>query len=81
VDAFFAWIDERFERRGLLPSNPFTQARGRAELGRRCSSEILASGCVGMYHLPDRSIPDGAMRDSRYRVVVPNEDPLDAFSR
>jgi hypothetical protein len=32
-------------------------------------------------HLPDRATPDGATRDGRYRVVVPNEDPLDAFSR
>lgn len=26
VDAFFDWVDRQFERQGLLPSNPFTQA-------------------------------------------------------
>ena len=26
VDAFFEWIDRQFERHGLLPSNPLTQA-------------------------------------------------------
>lgn len=26
VECFFAWIDRQFQRQGLLPSNPFTQA-------------------------------------------------------
>ena len=26
VDAFFDWVNRQFERQGLLPSNPFTQA-------------------------------------------------------
>jgi hypothetical protein len=45
------------------------------------TSGIPARGCVGMYHLPDGSIPNEATRDGKYRVVVPNEDPLDAFTR
>jgi hypothetical protein len=45
------------------------------------TTKIPARGCVGMYHLPDRSIPKEATRDGKYRVVVPNEDPLDAFTR
>jgi transposase len=30
VEAFFDWIDRQFERQGLLPNNPFTQALGYA---------------------------------------------------
>ena len=26
VDAFFAWVDQQFQRQGLLPSSPFTKA-------------------------------------------------------
>lgn len=26
VDAFFEWVDQQFQRQGLLPSSPFTQA-------------------------------------------------------
>jgi transposase len=26
VEQFFAWVDQQFERQGLLPSNPFTKA-------------------------------------------------------
>jgi hypothetical protein len=26
VDKFFEWVDEQFERQGLLPSNPLTKA-------------------------------------------------------
>jgi transposase len=40
VDAFFAWIDRQFERQGLLPSNPFTQALGYAR-ERRLGLEVF----------------------------------------
>jgi hypothetical protein len=44
------------------------------------TAEIPARGCAGMYLIPDRSLPEGAARDGRYRVDIPNYDPLDAFS-
>jgi hypothetical protein len=40
VEAFFAWIDQQFERQGLLPSNPFTQALGYAR-ERRLGLEVF----------------------------------------
>ena len=40
VEAFFAWIDRQFERQGLLPSNPFTQALGYAR-ERRLGLEVF----------------------------------------
>lgn len=40
VEAFFAWIDHQFERQGLLPSNPFTQALNYAR-ERRAALEVF----------------------------------------
>ena len=40
VEAFFAWIDQQFERQGLLPSNPFTQALHYARK-RRVALEVF----------------------------------------
>jgi hypothetical protein len=40
VEAFFAWIDRQFERQGLLPSSPFTQALGYAR-ERRLGLEVF----------------------------------------
>jgi transposase len=40
VEAFFAWIDQQFERQGLLPSNRFTQALGYAR-ERRLGLEVF----------------------------------------
>jgi hypothetical protein len=40
VDAFFEWIDRQFERQGLLPSSPFTQALGYAR-ERRVGLEVF----------------------------------------
>jgi transposase len=40
VDAFFEWIDRKFERQGLLPSSPFTQALSYAR-ERRLGLEVF----------------------------------------
>jgi transposase len=40
VEAFFAWIDRQFERQGLLPSSPFTQALHYAR-ERRAGLEVF----------------------------------------
>lgn len=40
VEAFFAWVDQQFERQGLLPSSPFTQALGYAR-ERRLGLEVF----------------------------------------
>jgi len=40
VDKFFDWIDRQFERQGLLPSNPLTQALGYAH-ERRAGLEVF----------------------------------------
>src|SRR5688572_33102853 len=40
VEAFFAWIDRQFQRHGLLPSNPLTQALAYAR-ERRLGLEIF----------------------------------------
>jgi transposase len=42
VDAFFEWIDRQFERQGLLPSSPFTQALSYAR-ERRLGLEVFLS--------------------------------------
>jgi transposase len=42
VEAFFMWIDRQFERQGLLPSNPFTQALAYAR-ERRLGLEVFLS--------------------------------------
>ena len=40
VEAFFAWIDHQFQRQGLLPSNPMTQALAYAR-ERRVGLEVF----------------------------------------
>jgi transposase len=40
VEAFFEWIERQFERQGLLPSSPFTQALGYAR-ERRVGLEVF----------------------------------------
>lgn len=40
VDAFFAWVEQQFQRQGLLPSSPFTQALGYAR-ERRLGLEVF----------------------------------------
>ena len=40
VDAFFNWVQRRFEEQGLLPSNPITQALAYAR-NRRVSLEVF----------------------------------------
>lgn len=42
VDAFFEWVDRQFERQGLLPSNPFTQALNYVR-ERRLGLEVFLS--------------------------------------
>jgi len=42
VDAFFDWVDRQFERQGLLPSNPFTQALNYVR-ERRLGLEVFLS--------------------------------------
>lgn len=40
VDVFFEWVDEQFQRQGLLPSNPFTRALAYAR-ERRMGLEVF----------------------------------------
>ncbi len=42
VDKFFEWVDRQFERQGLLPSNPLTQALGYVRQ-RRAGLEVFLS--------------------------------------
>jgi hypothetical protein len=42
MDAFFDWVDRQFERQGLLPSNPFTQALNYVR-ERRLGLEVFLS--------------------------------------
>ena len=42
VDAFFDWVDRQFERQGLPPSNPFTQALNYVR-ERRLGLEVFLS--------------------------------------
>ena len=42
VDAFFDWVDRQFERQGLLPSSPFTQALNYVR-ERRLGLEVFLS--------------------------------------
>jgi hypothetical protein len=42
VDAFFEWVDRQFERQGLLPSSPFTQALNYVR-ERRLGLEVFLS--------------------------------------
>ena len=49
VQAFFDWIDRQFERQGLLPSSPFTQALGYARERRVGLEVFLDSGCAHGY--------------------------------
>jgi hypothetical protein len=42
VDRFFAWVNERFEAQGLLPSNPLTKALAYAR-DRRQALEVFLS--------------------------------------
>lgn len=40
VEAFFEWVDQQFERQGLLPTNPFTKALAYAR-ERRTALEVF----------------------------------------
>jgi transposase len=42
VDDFFEWVDQQFQRQGLLPSSPFTQALGYVR-ERRLGLEVFLS--------------------------------------
>jgi hypothetical protein len=41
------------------------------------NSETPARGCAGIYMLPDRSIPESALRDTATRIAIPNRDVLE----
>lgn len=61
VEAFFAWIDRQFERQGLLPSSPFTQALGYAR-ERRLGLEVF---------LEDPDVPMDTNHLERALRVIP----------
>ena len=61
VEAFFAWIDQQFERQGLLPSSPFTQALGYAR-ERRLGLEVF---------LEDPDVPMDTNHLERALRVIP----------
>lgn len=42
MDAFFDWVDQQFQKQGLLPSSPFTQALNYVR-ERRAGLEVLLS--------------------------------------
>lgn len=44
------------------------------------TAEIPSRGGVGMYLLPDRSVPEAAARDLKQTVAVPDHDVLDPFA-
>ena len=63
VEHFFAWVNQRFEAQGLLPSNPLTKALGYAR-ERRCGLEVYltdADVAIDTNHLERalRAIPMG----------------------
>lgn len=63
VEAFFAWIDRQFQRHGLLPSNPLTQALAYAR-ERRLGLEVFLTDAdvpIDTNHLERalRAIPMG----------------------
>jgi len=53
VESFFDWIDKQFERQGLLPSNPFTQALGYARERRLGLEVFLEDPDVAMGRVSD----------------------------
>jgi transposase len=61
VRAFFDWIDRQFERQGLLPSSPFTQAIGYAR-ERRVGLEVF---------LDDPDVPMDTNHLERALRVIP----------
>jgi hypothetical protein len=61
VDALFNWIDHQFERQGLLPSSPFTQALNYAR-ERRLGLEVF---------LEDAEVPMDTNHLERALRVVP----------
>ena len=61
VQAFFEWIDRQFERQGLLPSSPFTQALGYAR-ERRVGLEVF---------LDDPDVPMDTNHLERALRVIP----------
>ncbi|MGH8320187.1 MAG: IS66 family transposase, partial [Steroidobacteraceae bacterium] len=61
VERFFAWIDRQFERQGLLPSNPFTQALAYAR-ERRLGLEVF---------LDDPDVPMDTNHLERALRVIP----------
>lgn len=61
VDAFFNWIDRQYERQGLLPSSPFTQALHYAR-ERRLGLEVF---------LEDPDVPMDTNHLERALRVVP----------
>jgi hypothetical protein len=61
VQAFFDWIDRQFERQGLLPSSPFTQALGYAR-ERRVGLEVF---------LDDPDVPMDTNHLERALRVIP----------
>lgn len=61
VEAFFDWIERQFERQGLLPSSPFTQALGYAR-ERRVGLEVF---------LDDPDVPMDTNHLERALRVIP----------
>jgi transposase len=61
VEAFFDWIDRQFERQGLLPSSPLTQALGYAR-ERRVGLEVF---------LQDPDVPMDTNHLERALRVIP----------
>ncbi len=61
VEAFFDWIDRQFQRQGLLPSSPFTQALGYAR-ERRVGLEVF---------LEDADVPMDTNHLERALRVIP----------
>ena len=61
VDVFFEWIDQQFERQGLLPSNPFTRALTYAR-ERRMGLEVF---------LTDPDVPIDTNHLERALRVIP----------
>jgi len=61
VEAFFDWIDRQFERQGLLPSSPFTQALSYAR-ERRVGLEVF---------LEDPDVPMDTNHLERALRVIP----------
>ena len=63
VEQFFAWVNQKFEAQGLLPSNPLTKALAYAR-ERRCALEVYLSDAdvpIDTNHLERalRAIPMG----------------------